>query len=197
MQSYDEIIRIIKSLPSVKGVRVEVRMALFGVEWAASQEKATCVGVVDRWKTKDEMLMIKWDGWNQNKQCSLTALEKDSDGDSLELKLLPYDDGRPAPTLVLESDNDDDDEVPATHQEDSEDEDFEVTTKNPVKPLGISSQTSLATRRCVGPSPRIDAVANEVSPAPKALLIVDMWCLRALGHARSSSAMLPARRIRR
>ena len=54
-----------------------------------------------------------------------------------------------------------------------------------------------ATRRCVGPSPRIDAVANEVSPAPKALLIVDIWCLRALGHARSSSAMLPARRIRR
>ena len=95
MQSYDEIIRIIKSLPSVKGVRLEVRMALFGVEWAASQEKATCVGVVDRWKTKNEMLMIKWEGWNKNKQCSLTALEKDSDGDFLELKLLPYEDGRP------------------------------------------------------------------------------------------------------
>ena len=74
MQSYDEIIRIIKSLPSVKGVRLEVRMALFGVEWAASQEKATCVGIVDRWKTKNEMLMIKWEGWHQNKQCSLTAL---------------------------------------------------------------------------------------------------------------------------
>ena len=90
VQSYDEIIRIIKSLPSVKGVRLEVRMALFGVEWAASQEKATCVGVVDRWKTKNEMLMIKWEGWNKNKQCSLTSLEKDSDGDFLELKLLPY-----------------------------------------------------------------------------------------------------------
>ena len=140
VQSYDEIIRIIKSLPSVKGVRLEVRMALFGVEWAASQEKATCVGIVDRWKTKNEMLMIKWEGWHQNKQCSLTALEKDSDGDFLELKLLPYEDGRPAPTLVEESD-DDDDEVPATLEEDSEDEDFEVTTKNPVKPLGISSQT--------------------------------------------------------
>ena len=94
VQSYDEIIRIIKSLPSVKGVRLEVRMALFGVEWAASQEKATCVGIVDRWKTKNEMLMIKWEGWHQNKQCSLTALEKDSDGDFLELKLLPYEDGR-------------------------------------------------------------------------------------------------------
>ena len=31
--------------------------------------------------------------------------------------------------------------MPETLEEDSEDEDFEVTTKNPVKPLGISSQT--------------------------------------------------------
>ena len=62
VQSYDEIIRIIKSLPSVKGVRLEVRMALFGVEWGRQPGEATCVGIVDRWKTKNKMLMIKWEG---------------------------------------------------------------------------------------------------------------------------------------
>ena len=175
MQSYDEIIRIIKSLPSVKGVRLEVRMALFGVEWAASQEKATCLGVVDRWKTKNEMLMIKWEGWNQNKQCSLTALEKDSDGDSLELKLLPYEDGRPAPTLVEPDDDDDDDDVVPTLQEDSEDEDFEVTTKNPQcarppTPLHVEETSAGHGTRQLCPNtsplaPQLEA-AGSACPAP-------------------------------
>ena len=38
--------------------------------------------------------------------------------------------------------------------------------------------------------------AHEVLPAPRALLVVEVWCPGALGHAHSSSATLPARRGR-
>ena len=40
-------------------------------------------------------------GYSTNKQFKLEALEKDTDGNSLELKLLDYEDGRPAPTLHI------------------------------------------------------------------------------------------------
>ena len=79
-QTYEDIIAIIKSLPNVKGVRLEAKITLFGVEWAAAQDFQTAIGVVDRWKTKDTILMVKWEGWSQNKQCPLDSLDKDSDG---------------------------------------------------------------------------------------------------------------------
>ena len=40
-------------------------------------------------------------GYSTNKQFKLEALEKDTDGNSLELKLLDYEDGRLAPTLHI------------------------------------------------------------------------------------------------
>ena len=37
-QAYAEIMQVLKSLPSVKDVRVRVRAAYFGVEWASSED---------------------------------------------------------------------------------------------------------------------------------------------------------------
>ena len=89
--------------------------------------------------------MIKWDGWERCRQAELSALEKDSDGESVELELLPYDDGRPAPTLVEQDDDDDEpppvgefDDTPGSDMEDV-DEWFEAAVANQVKPLGINS----------------------------------------------------------
>ena len=66
-QAYAEIIQVLKSLPSVKDVRVRVRAQYFGVDWAASEEndQDSYEGVLDRWHTKDKILMVKWDGWTR------------------------------------------------------------------------------------------------------------------------------------
>ena len=71
------------------------------MEWAASEdnEQEYYEGVLDRWHTKDKILMVKWEGWTQNKQTALDRLENDQSGASLELELLPYADGRPAPVV--------------------------------------------------------------------------------------------------
>jgi hypothetical protein len=56
-QTFDEIITILKSLPSVKDVVISVKSELFGVEWAKSDQctfqtyEGTCAG----WKQKNEM----------------------------------------------------------------------------------------------------------------------------------------------
>lgn len=99
-QSYENIIAILKSLPSVKDVRIEVSAALFGVEWAAGPEceQEKYVGTISSWKKKGESLYVRWEGWTRNADTPLTSLDKDSAGASLELKLLAYGDGRPAPT---------------------------------------------------------------------------------------------------
>ena len=102
-QTFDEIITILKSLPSVKDVVISVKSELFGVEWAKSDQctfqtyEGTCAG----WKQKNEILMVKWPGYSTNKQVKLESLEKDTDGNSLDLKLLDYEDGRPAPILHI------------------------------------------------------------------------------------------------
>ncbi|KAL3914376.1 MAG: hypothetical protein SGPRY_007648, partial [Prymnesium sp.] len=81
----------------------------------------------------------------RNQQCAVDALDEDGDGNSLELSLLPYDDVRPPPSLV---------EMPAAgvHQTDSEDDSEEsdleeaedgvvnLELKQPMKPLGVTSQ---------------------------------------------------------
>ena len=102
-QTFDEIVTILKSLPSVKDVVISVKSELFGVEWSKSDQctfqtyEGTCAG----WKQKNEILMVKWPGYSTNKQVKLASLEKDTDGNSLDLKLLDYEDGRPAPILHI------------------------------------------------------------------------------------------------
>eukprot|EP00327_Prymnesium_parvum_P006546 CAMPEP_0182800392 /NCGR_PEP_ID=MMETSP0006_2-20121128/2387_1 /TAXON_ID=97485 /ORGANISM="Prymnesium parvum, Strain Texoma1" /LENGTH=89 /DNA_ID=CAMNT_0024925629 /DNA_START=68 /DNA_END=333 /DNA_ORIENTATION=+ len=83
-QTYEEVVRIIKSLSNVKGIRLRVKATIFGVEWASQQSQETFVGVVDRWQSKNEVLYVKWEGWNQNRQCPLSSLNTDTNGDSLE-----------------------------------------------------------------------------------------------------------------
>ena len=101
--SYEDIIQIIKSLPNqkLKGVRLEINAEFFGTTWAASDDcpARRIAGTVDKWKTKNAVLMVKWDGWSNNKQTPLDVLDKDSDGMSINLKLLDYADGSAAPEI--------------------------------------------------------------------------------------------------
>lgn len=103
-QSHEEIIEILKSLPNkkLKGVRLELNSEFFGTAWAASDDctDPRCIGVVDKWKTRDAVLMVKWAGWSTNRQTPLDAMDTDADGESLKLKLLPYESGDPPPEFV-------------------------------------------------------------------------------------------------
>eukprot|EP00327_Prymnesium_parvum_P001580 CAMPEP_0182849034 /NCGR_PEP_ID=MMETSP0006_2-20121128/29317_1 /TAXON_ID=97485 /ORGANISM="Prymnesium parvum, Strain Texoma1" /LENGTH=71 /DNA_ID=CAMNT_0024979489 /DNA_START=223 /DNA_END=435 /DNA_ORIENTATION=+ len=67
LQSYQEAMDILRSLPSVKGVRVQVKAAYFGVAWAANQDQESFVGVLNCWKTKGAVLMVKWEGWAKSR----------------------------------------------------------------------------------------------------------------------------------
>ena len=99
--AYEDIIDILKSLPNhkLKGVRLEVNSEFFGTAWAASDDCTgpRIIGTVDKWKTKNAVLMVKWEGWSTNRQTPLDVLDKDSDGMSINLKLLDYADGSAAP----------------------------------------------------------------------------------------------------
>lgn len=110
-KSYEEIILVLKSLPAkkLKGTRLEVNSEFFGTEWAASDDckEPRCVGIVDKWKTQNAVLMVKWDGWSTNRQTPLDSLDTDADNMSLKLKLLPYANGDAPPEFV------EDDEQPA------------------------------------------------------------------------------------
>ena len=62
--------QILKSQPKqkLKGVRLEVNSEYFGVDWAAGDGCAQprFIGVVEKWKVVNAVLMVKWDGWSQN-----------------------------------------------------------------------------------------------------------------------------------
>mmetsp|Transcript_36254 Transcript_36254/g.88209 ORF Transcript_36254/g.88209 Transcript_36254/m.88209 type:complete len:359 (+) Transcript_36254:480-1556(+) len=102
-QSFEEIVSILKSLRSVKGVVIEVKSEIFGVELAKSSgcPHPTYEGVIQSWKKRGEELYIKWPGYAQNKSVALSALENDSCGASLELRLKNYEDGSPPPVLYV------------------------------------------------------------------------------------------------
>ncbi|KAL1522185.1 hypothetical protein AB1Y20_021823 [Prymnesium parvum] len=89
-QTYEEIIDILKSQTSIKDIRISLKAEFFGVDWAAGQEVERFTGTLANWKKKDETVMILWEGWNKNRQCSLAALKEDADGESLELAVLDY-----------------------------------------------------------------------------------------------------------
>jgi len=100
MLTHAEIIEIIKSLSSVKNVRLSVKSEYFGVDWAKEDaEQDRYEGVVTRWKTEGEILMIKWEGWASAKATHLADLKQDVDGNSLGLQLLLYEDGSAPPVL--------------------------------------------------------------------------------------------------
>ncbi|KAL1507552.1 hypothetical protein AB1Y20_007172 [Prymnesium parvum] len=151
-QTFEDISAILLSQPTIKDIRIRIKAAFFGKEWAATQEQDTFVGVLVNWKSKkDRIVMVKWEGWNRARQCVLASLEEDGDGDPLELELLPFDDGRPPPTLVeaggdpeagvLENS---DDFAAADGDNDEEAENMvEMTTANVVKPLNITYISSL------------------------------------------------------
>jgi len=137
-QTYEEVMKIITSLPSVKGVRLSVKSTFFGVEWAASQDQTHFIGELSAWKVAKKVLMIRWAGWDRNRQCPLETLDVDNDGESVEVRLLPYADGRPPPV------ENGDQEMPEEESSESEDEgpqqpEVTINLKNPMQPLGIDS----------------------------------------------------------
>lgn len=84
----------------MKNVRLSVKSEYFGVDWAKEDaEQDRYEGVVNKWKTEGEILMIKWEGWASAKATHLDDLKHDADGNSLELQLLPYEDGRAPPVF--------------------------------------------------------------------------------------------------
>lgn len=99
-QQYDEIVTILKSLPSVKNVRLEINASFWGEEFAAGSEQAKFSGTVDRWVNSQKLsLYVCWEGYTRNQNSPLDKMNVDAHGDSLGLRLLPYGDGRPPPVL--------------------------------------------------------------------------------------------------
>ena len=100
-QTFAEVKEIIRSLKSVKGVRLEVSAALWGNDFAETADQDEYTGLVDRWNDPKEKttLMVKWEGYTRCEQAPLDKLDTDADGASLGLKLLPYENGHAAPTL--------------------------------------------------------------------------------------------------
>ena len=97
---YADIVEILRSLDSVAGVVVQIRAELWGEAYAAEAEKPEWQGIIDRWSSAEkDALYIKWEGYNRNQLTPLDSMDKMASGASLQLKLLPYQDGRPAPTL--------------------------------------------------------------------------------------------------
>ena len=70
--AYESIVSILKSLPNqkLKGVRLEINAEFFGTAWAASDDcpGPRIIGTVDKWKLRNAILMVKWDGWSTNRQ---------------------------------------------------------------------------------------------------------------------------------
>mmetsp|Transcript_15570 Transcript_15570/g.39076 ORF Transcript_15570/g.39076 Transcript_15570/m.39076 type:complete len:149 (-) Transcript_15570:659-1105(-) len=100
---FEDIVKILRSLRSVKGVVIQVKSELLGVEWARSSDcpQAKYNGVIAGWKRTGEELYVKWPGYSKNKAVRFEVLENDSNGDSLELALQPYEDGSPPPELYV------------------------------------------------------------------------------------------------
>ena len=77
-QTYEDIVKILKTYRNPKGIKCAVKPALWGEHYAASAGSEKIKGVIDRWKdTSRDGLMIKWDGYNRCQTAPLTALEND------------------------------------------------------------------------------------------------------------------------
>lgn len=101
VQTYSDIVGILKSLGRVKGVRIQIKAHFWGEEYAASADKPKFSGTIDRWANAKEKaaMYVMWEGYSRNQLAPLDKMDQDAHGDSLELVLLPYADGREPPTL--------------------------------------------------------------------------------------------------
>ncbi|KAL1523565.1 hypothetical protein AB1Y20_018501 [Prymnesium parvum] len=99
--AYEEVVTILRSLKKVKGVRLQINSEFWGIEYAAQAETTTCSGLVDRWAdaAKKEALYVKWAGYGRCQLAPLDKMDKDAEGNPLNLTLLPFDDGRPPPEV--------------------------------------------------------------------------------------------------
>ena len=91
-----DVLETLSTNALVKGVRLRAKATLFGQECAeqSGEQDSYYVGTIDRWHTPGEILYIKWPGWTQCKQAALDVLKQPEH----ELSILPYADGRPAPS---------------------------------------------------------------------------------------------------
>ena len=97
------MVEILHSMRSIKDVRIEVAARAFGVEWAAQPgRQATFTGVCKTWvsKSSKRLLFVKWEDTDNFVRTELFGLRLDTQKQSLNLRLLAYADGRPAPELV-------------------------------------------------------------------------------------------------
>ncbi|KAL1519186.1 hypothetical protein AB1Y20_003446 [Prymnesium parvum] len=94
-KTYDEICAIIRSLKSVKGLRLRIGAAFWGEEFAADSEKLKYMGTVNRWNdpSTKQTLMVLWEGYTQCQRAPIDKMQKTESGTELDLELLPYEDG--------------------------------------------------------------------------------------------------------
>ena len=122
-----QIVRIILSQQSVKGIMVSINAQFFGqayYECPLTTKQVTYTGVISSWKpgTKKSVLMVKWEGAARHTAAPLAGLDVDWNDQDLELELLEYADGRPAPTLV---------EADASDEEEDKEEEVEEEEEAP------------------------------------------------------------------
>lgn len=133
-QTIDEIEAIVLSHGNnVHGINLRIKAQAFGVPWAAGQDQTHYKGYIDRRdRVQSDAFFIKWEGFARCRKNRIQDYAVDDDGEDLELELLPFDDGRPAPTLKEETDEEpeaeaaDDDGPPGAEDEVEEDEDDAV-----------------------------------------------------------------------
>ena len=93
-QTFDEIMEIINSYRKPTGIKLQIDAGFWGEDFSASAVKASFTGVIDRWQEKDKkVLMVKWEGYNRCQAAPIDKLNTAANGDSLNLKLLPFENG--------------------------------------------------------------------------------------------------------
>ncbi|KAL1530678.1 hypothetical protein AB1Y20_001578 [Prymnesium parvum] len=103
-QTFADVKKILLSQSSVKDIVISINAEYWGTDWAEHeadrQETQEYEGVIAKWKTGDKtQLMVLWDGKGRNETAILENMQTNCNGNNLNLKLLPYKDGRPAPQL--------------------------------------------------------------------------------------------------
>jgi hypothetical protein len=152
-QTYQSVLAVLRSKRKVKGIKLEISSKFWGEAYAADTEEPKCKGVIDRWADKDKTaLMIRWDGYNRCQRAPLDLMDKATDGDSLNLLLLPGADGKLPEIEVVEE------EPPAAETVESQDE--EMPDMPAVDESAMSIQKDGVTWRVIGPN-GVNADARE------------------------------------
>ena len=148
------ISKILVSQKNVKSIRISVKAEFFGVDYAKSQDQERFVGKITQWKVKRDLdLMVLWEGYQRGQSATLAnLLGNDTEGNSIDLILEPYDNGDVPPTLIeapqrrapAQEDVEDEDEEGEVGDEDEDDEipdliDCHGQVWNQVEPTGVKS----------------------------------------------------------